>query len=284
AKSSAVATQQLSSRNSFAVIVAKCSSSGIFITSSGNALEHFIPNNSDLNASLQEKVLVITALKDNLRKLKEKVVVNEAVILHPIDPELLKVDVALLALKLQNNRTTHFDYLKHTQEEIATLREIVEHERSLNPPNTSLDYACKYTKRIQELLLIIKQTCLCINDLGDKLMAMTLMNKTKRVRFTKPVTFSRNKNVKTVSSLNVVSNKSMLSSTGVNLSTSASGSQHSGNTKKDKIQQTPISFKKNKIEAHLRNVRSSLSNKNCVVKTKNTASVQNFKSNVNFDL
>nr|GFA55625.1 hypothetical protein [Tanacetum cinerariifolium] len=69
-----------------------------------------------------EKVLVITALKDNLRKLKGKVVVDEAVILHPIDPELLKIDVAPLASKLRNNRTAHYDYLKHTQKETATLR------------------------------------------------------------------------------------------------------------------------------------------------------------------
>nr|GEY78218.1 hypothetical protein [Tanacetum cinerariifolium] len=82
--------------------------------------------NSDLNASLQEKVLVITALKETLSKLKRKSVVNEAVTLHPIDPELLKIDVAPLAPKLRNNRTAHTDYLKHTQEETATLREIVE--------------------------------------------------------------------------------------------------------------------------------------------------------------
>nr|GEV23675.1 hypothetical protein [Tanacetum cinerariifolium] len=88
--------------------------------------------NSDLNASLQEKVLVITALKETLSKLKGKTVVNEAVTLHPIDPELLKIDVAPLAPKLRNNRTAHNDYLKHTQEETATLREIVENERLLN--------------------------------------------------------------------------------------------------------------------------------------------------------
>nr|GEX62470.1 hypothetical protein [Tanacetum cinerariifolium] len=76
----------------------------------------------------------------------------------------------------------------------------------------------------------------------------------------------------------------MLSFTRINLSTSASGSQPSGNTKKDKIQQTPSSTKKNKIKSHPRTVRSSLRNKNCVVKTKDTASVQNFKSNVNSDL
>nr|GEY59340.1 hypothetical protein [Tanacetum cinerariifolium] len=98
--------------------------------------------NSDLNASLQEKVLVITALKNTISTLKGTAIVNEAVTLHPIDPELLKIDVAPLAPKLQNNWTAHNDYLKHTQEETATLREIVENERFLNPLNTSLDYAC----------------------------------------------------------------------------------------------------------------------------------------------
>nr|GEX26508.1 retrovirus-related Pol polyprotein from transposon TNT 1-94 [Tanacetum cinerariifolium] len=82
--------------------------------------------NSDLNASLQEKVLVITALKETLSKLKGKAIVNEAVTLHPIDPELLKIDVAPLALKLRNNKTAHTDYIRHSQEETATLREIVE--------------------------------------------------------------------------------------------------------------------------------------------------------------
>nr|GEU85887.1 retrovirus-related Pol polyprotein from transposon TNT 1-94 [Tanacetum cinerariifolium] len=175
--------------------------------------------------------------------------------------------------KLRNNRTAHYDYLKHTQEETTTLREIVEHEISLNPLNNSLDYACRYTKRIQELLIIIRQTCPCINDLGDKLMAMTPMNKTKKVRFTEPVTSSGNTPIKTASSSNVVSNKPMLSSTGVNLPTSASGSQPSGNTKKDKIQQTLSSAKKNKLEAHPRNVRTSLQNKKSVVNTKDIASV-----------
>nr|GEY42402.1 hypothetical protein [Tanacetum cinerariifolium] len=73
----------------------------------------------------KEKVLVITALKETLSKLKGKAVVTEAVTLHPIDIELLKIDVALLAPKLRNNRTSHTDYLRHTLEETATLREIV---------------------------------------------------------------------------------------------------------------------------------------------------------------
>nr|GEW98192.1 integrase, catalytic region, zinc finger, CCHC-type, peptidase aspartic, catalytic [Tanacetum cinerariifolium] len=119
-----------------------------------------------------EKVLVITALKDNLRKLKGKAVVDDVIPSHPIDPKLLKVDVAPLAPKLQNNRTVHSDYLRHTQEETTTLREIVKQGRSLNPLNTSLDYVHK--KRIQELLIIIRP---CINNFGDKLMAKTIKRK-----------------------------------------------------------------------------------------------------------
>nr|GEU95712.1 copia protein [Tanacetum cinerariifolium] len=104
--------------------------------------------NSELNASLQEKVLVIIALKDTLSKIKGKAVVNEAVSLHSIDPELLKIDVPPLAPKLCNNRIAHNDYLRHTQEETATLREIGKNEILLNPLNTSLDYALPHRKPI----------------------------------------------------------------------------------------------------------------------------------------
>nr|GEY14079.1 hypothetical protein [Tanacetum cinerariifolium] len=114
---------------------------------------------SDLNASLQEKVLVITALKEQLNKLKGKV-----------------------------NRTAHTDYIRHTQDEAATLREIVESERLLSPLNKSLDYACKYTRRIQELLMILQQTCPSLTELGTKLVAVTPKNKTKQIRPTEQIT------------------------------------------------------------------------------------------------
>nr|GEU44515.1 retrovirus-related Pol polyprotein from transposon TNT 1-94 [Tanacetum cinerariifolium] len=81
------------------------------------------------------------ALNDSLRKLKGKAVVDDAVSSHLINPELLKLDVAPLAPKLQNNKIIHSDYLRHTQEETVTLREIVEQGRLLNPLNTFLDYA-----------------------------------------------------------------------------------------------------------------------------------------------
>ncbi|GJZ50063.1 hypothetical protein Tco_0604253 [Tanacetum coccineum] len=157
----------------------------------------------------EEKVLVITALKDDLKKLKGKSLVDNVVMKHTIDLEMLMINVEPITPIL-------------------------------------------YTKRIQELLINISKTCPIINNSGEKLMAATPKNKDKRVRFTKPVTSSGNINTKTTSSSNLVSNKPMLSSTGVKPSTSASGSQPSGNTKKDKIQRTPSSTQKNKVEAHPR--------------------------------
>ncbi|GKD28825.1 hypothetical protein Tco_1239603 [Tanacetum coccineum] len=76
----------------------------------------------------------------------------------------------------------------------------------------------------------------------------------------------------------------MLSSIGVKPFTSASGSQPSGNTKKDKIQQTPSSTQNNKVEVHPRTVKSSLKNKNCFVEPKGNANVQHSKLNANSEL
>nr|GFB94633.1 hypothetical protein [Tanacetum cinerariifolium] len=129
-------------------------------------------------------------------KLKGKAVLTEAVSLNTIDPELLKVDVAPLVPKLRKNRTAHTDYIRHTQEEAATLREVVER---------------------------------------------------------------------------------------VNLVSSASGSLSQDNTKHNRIWKTLKKAKKNKIEDLLRNVKSSL-NKESVVDSKNTSSVINSMTNVNFDL
>ncbi|GKE76723.1 hypothetical protein Tco_1542843 [Tanacetum coccineum] len=68
------------------------------------------------------------------------------------------------------------------------------------------------------------------------------------------------------------------------LNNSASGLQPSGNTKKDKILRTPSSTQKNKVEAHLRTVKSSLENKNCFVEPKGNANVQHSKLTSNTEL
>ncbi|GJY37518.1 retrovirus-related pol polyprotein from transposon TNT 1-94 [Tanacetum coccineum] len=181
-----------------------------------------------------EKALAITALKDELRKLKGKALVDNNVSNHPSDPELHQVNVEPITPKLLNKRTAHSAYIKHSQEEAAVLRDLVDHIKANYPLDLLLESACKYTKLIQEMLSKISKTYPSINR--------------------------------------------------VKQSTSASGSQPSGNTKKDKIQQTPSSTLKNKVEAHPRKVKSSLKNKDCVVAPKGIAHVQHSKLNVNYEL
>nr|GFB79684.1 hypothetical protein [Tanacetum cinerariifolium] len=222
-------------------------------------------------------------LKEQLNKLKGKAVLTEVVSLNPIDPELLKVDVTPLVPKLRKNRTAYTYYIKHTQEEAATLRKIVESERLFSPLNTSLVYACKFTSRIQELLMILQQTCPYLTDIGTKLEAVTSKNKTKQIRHTTQVTKSKSITVTTLPSTNLESNKPVLSSTGVNLVSSASGSLSEDSTKNNRIRRTQKKAKKNKIEDHFRTNKSSL-NKESVVDSKATSSVINSVTNLNFDM
>ncbi|GJV92359.1 hypothetical protein Tco_1540172 [Tanacetum coccineum] len=160
--------------------------------------------NIELDHRVKKVLSLYKIVKNELRKLKGKDLADNVVTKNTIAPEMLKIDVEPIAPRLLNNRTAHSDYLRHTQEQAAILREVVEQGKSQNP----------------------------------------------RV---KP-------------------------------STSASGSQPSGNTKKDKIQQTPSSTQKNKVEAYSRTVKSSLKNKNCVVEPKGTANVQHSKLNANSEL
>nr|GEV35506.1 hypothetical protein [Tanacetum cinerariifolium] len=80
----------------------------------------------DLNVNLLEIGLIIAALKDKLRKLKGKALVDNAVTTYTIAPEVLNIDVEPIALRFVNNRTSHSDYLRLTQEQAAILRKVVE--------------------------------------------------------------------------------------------------------------------------------------------------------------
>ncbi|GKA90815.1 hypothetical protein Tco_0812685 [Tanacetum coccineum] len=82
-----------------------------------------------------EKVFVITALKNDLRKFKGKDIVDNAAQVSKattIAPGMYKLDQVTLAPKDKNNRETHIYYLKHTMEQAAILREIVKQAKSLN--------------------------------------------------------------------------------------------------------------------------------------------------------
>nr|GEW91763.1 hypothetical protein [Tanacetum cinerariifolium] len=138
----------------------------------------------------KEKVLVITPLKEQLSKLKGKAVLTEAVSLNPIDPELLKVDIAPLVPKLHKNRTAQIDYIRHTLDEAATLREIVENERLLSPFNITLDFAWRVFLHDPGLYMSTNETPLYC-QLGKGAMAHEVFERGKKAGETGRSEFDR---------------------------------------------------------------------------------------------
>ncbi|GJW16197.1 retrovirus-related pol polyprotein from transposon TNT 1-94 [Tanacetum coccineum] len=161
---------------------------------------------------------------------------------------MYKLDLVILASKDKNNRETHIYYLTHTMEQAAILKEIVEQAYSLNPLDSASYTACKYVKLIQELLGYVRDTCPDIHKPSKKLVAVTPINKKKTVQFADPVASSSN--------IPKVTNRPLLSSTGVKPTTSASGSKPSGNTQNDTILRTPSSNEKNKVEDSVKGAKA----------------------------
>ncbi|GJT88213.1 retrovirus-related pol polyprotein from transposon TNT 1-94 [Tanacetum coccineum] len=87
-----------------------------------------------------------------------------------------------LSHTLKNIRDAHEDYLKKTIEYNDTIRRLVERARKQNPSEPLLDSACKFTKHVQELLVYVSHTCPCFTKPSEKLVAVTPMNKVKKVR------------------------------------------------------------------------------------------------------
>ncbi|GKE59505.1 hypothetical protein Tco_1498690 [Tanacetum coccineum] len=96
-----------------------------------------------LNQHVFDQKNNVIALKDDLRKLKGKALVDNVVTKYAINPEMLKIDVEPITPTLLNKRTAHFAYIKHTQEETAVLRDLVEHVKSNYPLDHSLESACR---------------------------------------------------------------------------------------------------------------------------------------------
>ncbi|GJY95937.1 hypothetical protein Tco_0512298 [Tanacetum coccineum] len=238
---------------------------------------------NDLKARLQDKDTTIFKLKDTIKFLrkntKEENMNHDKCELEPINEELensvakllsenerlwkeivknvvhlpsattislgmFKLDLVPLPPRLLQNREAHIDYLRHTQEQANTLREIVKQAKAKQPLDRELDFACKHATRIQELLVYVQDTCPNAITPSTKKVVVTPINNVKKVRFVKPLTSSSN--IKQVESSNTSdSNTPVLSSTGVKCSTSNCGSKPPGNKKNDRISQTPSRNKKN---------------------------------------
>ncbi|GJU03049.1 retrovirus-related pol polyprotein from transposon TNT 1-94 [Tanacetum coccineum] len=128
----------------------------------------------------KEQGLVLTALKNELKKLKRKALVDDAVTTRSIDPAMPKIDMEPITPRLLNKRTAHSAYIIHTQEEAVILRDLVEHVKANYPQGPALEFAFRYTKLIQDLLTHISKTCPSINNFGEQLVVVTPKNKDKK--------------------------------------------------------------------------------------------------------
>ncbi|GJW13645.1 hypothetical protein Tco_0017778 [Tanacetum coccineum] len=99
-------------------------------------------------------------------------------------PGMFKLDLDPLAPRLLKNRDAHIDYLKYTQDQADIRQGIVEQAKTKQPLDNVLDFTCKHAKRIQELLIYVRDTCPNAYKPSEKLVADTPMNKVKKVRIT----------------------------------------------------------------------------------------------------
>nr|GEY06267.1 integrase, catalytic region, zinc finger, CCHC-type, peptidase aspartic, catalytic [Tanacetum cinerariifolium] len=165
---------------------------------------------------------ITTALKNELRKLKKKNVVDTAVSKPnaSIAPGLFKIDTEPISPK---------------------------RSRTQNPSEPLLESAFMSTKHVQELLVYVSQTCPNSPKPSEK------------------------------------PNKPVLTSTRVKPTTSASGSNPSGNTKNNRITRTSSSNQKNKVEDHSKKVKSSLNKMNSVSEPVSNALVKHSVRNAKFE-
>nr|GEU38943.1 retrotransposon protein, putative, Ty1-copia subclass [Tanacetum cinerariifolium] len=81
-------------------------------------------------------------------------------------PGLLRIKFVPINACFRNNKVVHQDYLKITKEHIATLQELLEQARAMKPSDENLEYAYKFSQRIQELLVYIAEIVLWYLDSG----------------------------------------------------------------------------------------------------------------------
>ncbi|GJX33434.1 retrovirus-related pol polyprotein from transposon TNT 1-94 [Tanacetum coccineum] len=126
-----------------------------------NVVEIFKIN--EWQAKLNAKDVLIANLRKHVESLKGKNVVEKDVQpnnANVIAPGMFRLDLEPLAPRVLKNKDAHIDYIKHTQENADILWEI-------------------------EVLVYVTDTCPSLTKSSEKLVAITSLNKNKKVRWSK---------------------------------------------------------------------------------------------------
>ncbi|GJW08383.1 retrovirus-related pol polyprotein from transposon TNT 1-94 [Tanacetum coccineum] len=153
-----------------------------------------IPDSEETLALAEEsRSKMLSKHKDNMMLEKEKPTNVE------VPKELPKVSMVNTSLKKLKHHLANFNVvvkerntptvitegqltlpiLRHSQEEAAVLKDLVDHIKANYPLDPLLEFACKYTKLIQEMLSKISKTCPSINSSGEQLVAITAFRQYK---------------------------------------------------------------------------------------------------------
>ncbi|GJZ47166.1 retrovirus-related pol polyprotein from transposon TNT 1-94, partial [Tanacetum coccineum] len=197
-------------------------------------LEYF--ENNDLKAQLQSKDTTIYKLKEHIKSMRENV--KEEKVKHEMGKiETINIELEHSVAKLISENDRLHKEIKHLKkiyedqfDSIKKTRALsMEHDDSLiGQLNSKSMENADLKRQIQdkESLVYVRDTCPNAIKLSEKKVAITPMNKVKKVRFSEPLTSSSN----------------------------IKQTQPTSNKKNDRISQKPSSNRKNKVEAQPKKV------------------------------
>ncbi|GKD59084.1 hypothetical protein Tco_1296593 [Tanacetum coccineum] len=153
-----------------------------------------------------EQTTALSTENENLKaQIHENLKCNTIDSVNPrvLAPDRYAIDVEPIPPNIRNNREVHLDYLKHLNESVETLREIVEVAKVERLLTISLASACLYTKHSRELLEYAIDTCPKDFNQKDKKHVYTPLNKKKQVTFEDQCITSNNNTHKHVKQQNI---------------------------------------------------------------------------------
>ncbi|GKB24364.1 retrovirus-related pol polyprotein from transposon TNT 1-94 [Tanacetum coccineum] len=211
----------------------------LFRTENAKIKQHYKELYDSIKITRAKHIDQTTALLTENENMKAQIHENlKCITMDLIKPRVLTtgryaIDVEPIPPHNRNNREVHLDYLKHLKESVETLCEIIEEAKVERPLDSSLAFACLYTKHSQELLEYAIGTCQKDFNQLDKNHAATPLTRKKQVTFEDQL----------------------------NSCIDASGSQPRSNTKKNRILSAK-SVNQKKVEEHPRTNKSSLKTMN----------------------
>ncbi|GKB80204.1 hypothetical protein Tco_0947099 [Tanacetum coccineum] len=137
----------------------------LFRTENAKIKQHYKELYDSIKITHAKHIEQTTALLTENENVKAQIHENmKCITMDSVKPRVLvtgryAIDVEPIPPRNRNNREVYLDYLKHLKESVETLREIVEEAKVDRPLDSSLAFACLYTKHSQELLEYVIGTC-----------------------------------------------------------------------------------------------------------------------------